>query len=161
MSNELPSTAVGVLDMFATSRAGIDIFSDQIIESVRNGETNPLKVRIWIKTLEEILDRVKKETAESQLAEANKWTEKKFEYAGATIEKSPVHTAYEYESSGDTEWMYLNQQFESAKKSKSDREAFLRTLTRPETIIEKETGEVVEIRPPNKKVVDGLKVSIK
>jgi hypothetical protein len=161
MSNELPNTAIGVLDLFATSRTGVDIFSDQIIESVKNGETNPLKVRVWIKTMEEILERVKKETEEAQLTEANKWSEKKFEYAGAIIEKAPVKTDYDYSICNDGEWNSLNAELESIKAKKAQRESFLKALTRVETIIDKETGEVVEIRPPNKKVKDGLKISIR
>lgn len=153
--------AVSILDLFATSRAGIDVASDQIIESVRGGATNPLKVRVWIKTMEEILERVKKETGANQMTEAGKYVERRFEYAGATIEKAELGTKYDYAVCGDTVWERLNTDAETAKSSLSERETFLKSLKEPLTVVDELTGEVVKIQPPTKTRVSGLKVTIK
>lgn len=160
MSN-LPTSAIGVLDLFSTSRTGIDIFSDQVIEAVHNGEVNPLQVRVWIKTMEEIIERVKKETGANQLREADKWAESKFEYLGATIEKADVKTEYDYVSCGDTVFERLEVDFNTAKQRLDDRKAFLKTLKVPLPVIDEDSGEVVTIKPPVKKSTPGLKVSIK
>lgn len=160
MSDQLPTHATGVLEIFSTSRTGINIFSDQIIESVQAGEISPLKVRIWIKTMEEILERVKKETAQNQLTEADKWSEKKFEYMGATIEKAPVSTSYDFTVCKDAVWERFKADEDTAATRKKEREAILKALTGPMDVIS-EDGEAVKIYPPLKKQVDGLKISIK
>lgn len=159
--NELPTHATGVLNLFSTSRTGIDVFSDQIIEAVKEGEVNPLQVRIWIKTMEEIIERVKKETAANQLTEADKWAEQKFEYLGATIEKADVKTEYDYSVCKDTEFEMLEVALNVAKEALDNRKAFLKTLKAPLSIVDKVTGELMDINPPFKKSTPGLKVSIK
>jgi hypothetical protein len=154
-------TGIAALDLFATSRTGIDVASDQIIEAVRSGEVNPLKVRVWIKTMEEILERVKKETADSQLREAEKYAEKSFQFAGATLTKSEHGTKYNYAVCGDTTWERLDVDAKTAISKRSMREEFLKSLKEPLTIVDEMTGEVVKINPPVKTSTTGLNVSIK
>ena len=154
-------TGIAALDLFATSRTGIDVASDQIIEAVRNGEVNPLKVRVWIKTMEEILERVKKETGESQMREAGKYAEKSFQFAGATLTKAEHGTKYNYAACGDTVWERLDADTKTASAKQKGREEFLRSLTEPMTVIDELTGEVVIITPPPKTSTSGLTVSIR
>lgn len=159
--NDLPTHATGVMNLFSTSRTGIDVFSDQIIQAVKEGEINPLQVRIWIKTMEEIIERVKKETSENQLREADKWSEQKFQYLGATIEKADVKTEYDYSVCGDIDYELFEVALNTAKESLEDRKKFLRSLKEPLDILDKDSGEVRTVRPPLKKSTAGLKVSIK
>lgn len=159
--NDLPTHATGVMNLFSTSRTGIDVFSDQIIQAVKEGEINPLQVRIWIKTMEEIIERVKKETSENQLREADKWSEQKFQYLGATIEKADVKTEYDYSVCGDIDYELFEVALNTAKESLEDRKKFLRSLKEPMDILDKDSGEVRTVRPPLKKSTAGLKVSIK
>lgn len=159
--NELPSTAMGVLELFSTSRTGIDVFSDQVIQAVQAGEVNPLKIRIWVKTMEEIIDRIKKETNEHQLKEAEKYPEKSFEYAGAKIEKSELGTKYDYTVCNDPVYTQLQKIVEEANRQVKERETFLKSLKEPLVTVDEGSGEVARILPPLKKSTTGLKVSIK
>lgn len=154
-------TGIAALDLFATSRTGIDVASDQIIDAVKSGEVNPLKVRVWIKTLEEILERVKKETAGNQMVEAAKYPEKSFQFAGATLTKTEHGTKYNFEVCRDTVWERLDVETKTAAAKQKLREDFLKTLKEPLTIIDDLTGEVVTISPPSKTSTSGLNVSIK
>ncbi len=156
-----PSTAIGVLDMFSTSRAGIDTFSNQVIQAVQNGEVNPLKVRVWLKTMEDIIERVKKETADHQLRESEKYPEKAFEYSGAKIEKSELGTKYNYSGSNDPIYNHRKQIADAANEQLKEREEFLKALKEPLILVDDESGEVARIVPPLKTSTTGLKVSIK
>lgn len=160
-ASDLPTHATGVLNLFSTSRTGIDVFSDQVIKAVHDGEVNPLQVRVWLKTMEEIIDRVRKETNANQLREADKWSENKFEYLGATIEKADVKTEYDYSVCCDTVFERLEVEFNTAKQRLDDRKAFLKTLKAPMPIVDEDSGECVTIKPPFKKSTAGLKVSIR
>lgn len=159
--DNLPTSAMGVLELFSTSQTGIDLFTDQIIESVNKGETNPLKVRIWIKTMETICSRLKSETESAQLIEADKFPEKSFEYAGAVITKSEQATRYDYSKCGDPIWQQRDQILLSAKNQLKEREDFLKSLKEPLNSFDDETGETFVIKPPTKKSKSGLNVSIR
>lgn len=153
--------AIAALDFFTASKVGIDVASDQLIEAVRSGEVSPLKLRVWVKVMETILERVNKETQSNQLTAAEKYPTGKIEEYGAVIERSEFGTKYDYAACGDTKWERLNVDFETAKSRLTEQEAYLRTIKQPITVIDDLTGEVVTISPPPKRSTTGLKVSIK
>lgn len=154
-------TAIAALDLFATSRTGIDVASDQIIEGIRSGDVSPLKALVWCKTMEEIIERVRKETKDNQLTASEKYPGKTFEFAGATLTKAEHGTKYNYAGCGDTKWERLSVDAETAKSRLSEREGFLKALKEPLTVVDEMTGEVVTIKPPPKTSTSGLTVSIK
>lgn len=155
------SKAIAALDLFSTSQVEIDVASDQLIEAVQSGEVNPLKLRVWVKTMETIIDRVNKATVQNQLTEAGKYPGTRFEFAGAIVERAELGTKYDYRACNDTVWEMLHSDTETAKTRLSEREAFLKALKEPLTIVDEMTGEVVKIVPPLKTSVSGLKVTIK
>lgn len=160
MTDNLPTKAIGVLDLFSTSRAGIDQFSDQVIASVNDGEVNALQVKVWTKSMELIIERVNNETKEQQLKEAGKYAEDKFEFAGAMVEKAELGTKYDYSVCGDTEWEQFKQQEEQAANRRKEREALLKAMVKPQNVVT-EDGEVVTIKPPLKKSTSGLKITVR
>lgn len=156
-------TSIAILhpDLFKASRTGIDVASDQIVALVKNGERNPLEVGAWVKAVEEILERVKKEIKDSQLTEAAKHPEKTFSVYGAAFTKAEHGTKYNYAACGDTVWERLDAQVKDWTTHRAEREAFLKTLKEPATIVDTLTGEIVTITPPVKTSASGLNVSIK
>lgn len=153
--------AVLSIDLFSASRTGIDVASDQIIGLVRSGERNPLEVGAWIKAVEEVIERVKKEVKDSQLTEAGKYPEKSFTVYGASFTKAEHGTKYDYASCGDTVWERLDVDVKTAEAKRKDRETFLRSLKGPEVVVDQMTSEIVTITPPVKTSTSGLNVSIK
>ncbi len=161
MENYLPSTAIDLLRLGATSQAQIDSFSDQLIQSVKNGEANPLEVLVQLKAFEKVSNRVIKETKEEQMKEAEKWAEKEFNQYGATISKAPVKTEYDYGVCQDYIYLDLFNKANEANAKLKERQEFLKALHAPMTVVNDDTGEVSKIYPPAKKQTDGLKISIK
>lgn len=153
--------AIAPFDLFATSRTGIDVASDTIIGLVRSGEVNPLQVRVWCKTMEEIIERVKKETSFDQMTEAAKYPEKSFTFAGATLSKAEHGVKYNYAACGDTEWERLDADAKTAIEKREVRQEFLKTLKEPLVVVDQMTGEVVTIKPPVKTGTSGLNVTIR
>jgi hypothetical protein len=159
--NELPTSAYGVLKQFSVSKEGVQRFSIQVINAVKNGEVNALELKAYLKAMEQIIEIVDKATRHEQLTEAEKYGEKSFEVFGCKIEKAEVGTKYDYSGSGDPIYNHRLQIFEEAKKQLDDRAAFLKALKEPLVIVDDESGEVATLRPPLKKSTDGLKFSIK
>jgi hypothetical protein len=159
--NELPTSAYGVLRQFNVSKEGINRFSIQVINAVKNGEVNALELKAYLKAMEEIIEIVDKATRNEQLTEAEKYGERSFEVFGVKIEKGEVGTKYDYVSSGDPIYNHRLQIFEEAKRQLDERAAFLKALKEPITLVDDDSGEVATVRPPVKTSKDGLKFSIK
>jgi len=159
--DELPTTAIGAARLLPTTQVQIDVFSDQVIESVRQGETNPLEVLVIIKAFEKANDRIYKELRDNFVNEASKYPEKSFEFNGAKLEKAEVGTSYDYKSCGDPVYNNRLAMFETMKQQLKEREDFLKSIKEPVTIIDESTGEVVKITPPVKTSTTSIKVSIR
>ena len=158
---EMPDSALSVLRLFEISQTGIDVFSDQLINEVQAGTLNPLELRAMVKSLELIIDRVNKATQANQLRAADLFPGDSFEAYGVKFLKGDVYTSYNFEGCNDPVWASWAAILEGAKEQVKEREAFLKALKEPLTVVDDETGEVSTIRPPNKKSIAGLKVSIK
>lgn len=159
--NELPITANGVLAMMASTSTEIDVFSDSVIESVKSGNKNPIKVLIQLKAMDKASERIQKEIKENYMTEAGKYPGTSFEFMGNKIDKQDVSTTYDYTVCQDPEWTRLNLLITEAKEQLKARETFLKTLQKPLTEVDEDTGAISKIHPPSKKSVPGLKVSIK
>lgn len=159
--DNLPSTPIGTLRLFASTQTQIDVFSDSIIQAVKEGEANPIEVLIQIRALQKVSERVLKEINEEILTEANKYPEKNFEFMGAKIENAELGTKYDYSMCGDTEYEMLDAQINSLKQRIKEREEFLKSIKQDITLVDNFTGEIVTVRPPTKKSTSGLKVTIR
>lgn len=158
--NQLPTSAMGVMRQLSVSKSGIQVFSKQLIESVQNGEVNPLELNAAFKAMEEIMKQVREAITENQLREAERYSEKIFSAFGCRIEKAEVGVSYDYSICGDPIYNQRAQILEAAKKQLDERVEFLKALKEPLTLVDDESGEVATVRPPLKKGSQGLKFSI-
>ena len=154
-------------------------FGKQIVQNIKDGTVEPLMIHLFLKRFEALQKAVgeDKEVKEIINKEASKHIQdgKTFEYLGAKITLTSVHTSYDYSNCNDILWTNLNEIFQRVKEMKEDREKFLKAafpdttkfgFTAPRVVIEKlftlETtdcgGEVV-LNAPIKKQVEGLCVS--
>lgn len=156
-----PSSAMGVVRLFPSTQTQIDVFSDNIIESVKNGEASPLETLVLLKALEKASERIIKEIRENIITAAEKYPEKSFEFAGAMLEKGEVGVKYDYATCGDPVYEQRQSILDAAKTLVDERTAFLRALKQPITIIDEGSGEVITIRPPEKKSTTSVKVTIR
>lgn len=157
----LPNSPVGVLEQFSTSKEGITLFASKVINEIEGGNIDPLKGKIWTKTLIEIAEKIDNATKEHQSRQAAKYGEKPFMFAGAELHYTATYTAYDYSACGDPEWNMLNESLTIIQAKMKAREEWLKKMGGPETVLNKVTGEVNDIYPPIKKSTMGLKVSIK
>lgn len=156
-----PESPRELLTMMASTQTQIDVFSDGVIESVQRGEINPLTVLIQLKAMEKAAERILKEIKPNLLKEADLYPEKEFEFQGNKITKAEHGTKYDYSKCNDTDWELYDSQIKSLTTYKKEREDFLKTLKGPIDVLDKNTGEVVTLRPPTKTSTSGLNVSIK
>lgn len=159
--NEMPNTPMSMLRLLPSKASEVASFVKGVVNSVKNGDANPLEVLVMLRAVEAAAEEIREEIQENVVREADKYAEKKFERYGAVIEKSEVGTKYNYSRSGDTEWERLNSEFQALKSRLSEREAFLKALKDPLIVVDQMTGEVVTINPPLKTSKSGVRVYIK
>lgn len=159
--NELPDRAIGVLSQFASTQVQCDVFSDQVIESVKNGEENPLKVLVQLKAFEKCSDRIQKEIKDNYMIEAGKYPGDSFEFMGNQVQKAENGVKYDYASTGDPVYLQRLKVFQEAEKQLKEREQFLKAVKTPFSLLDEGTGEVSIISPPMRTSSSGLKITIK
>lgn len=156
--DELPTTAEGTLKLMPSTAKEVAIFSKRLIEAVRSGQINPLELIVQLHALTKVYEEVREEIEENILKETEKYSEKVIERYGARIEKAEVGVKYNYSSSRDSEWQWLDSQVRDFEARRKERETFLRALPGPMTTINKETGVEEDINPPIKTSKTGVKI---
>lgn len=150
-TEKLLSDLSGKLQVKAIAEA----FTTQIEE----GYTNPLefavKAKMLIKALEEAINNTQ-EVAMNEQAKHGKQAQ----IFGAEVMQVEAGVRYDFTVCNDLEWEQINQQIEIAKSILKDRETFLKSLTKPENVID-ENGEIRTINPPIKTSKTTLKITIK
>lgn len=159
--NQLPDSPIGTLRLFASTQTQIDVFSDSIIQAVKQGEANPLEVLIQIRALQKVSERVLKEIDDNLLKEVDKYHENTFEFMGSKIEKAELGTKYDYSICTDPVFERLEVDALKANEDLKERQEFLKVLKKPLTVVDEITGEISTIHPPAKKSKSGVKVSIR
>lgn len=144
-----------------TTAQEVGRFSKSIIETVQEGNANAIEVLVMLRALEAVSETVREAIKQNIDAAADKYSERSFEVAGARIEKSEVGVSYDYTLSNDREWERCATDEKTAAACRKARETFLRALKEPMDILDKETGEVMTLRPPLKRSNSGLKVFLK
>jgi len=77
------------------------------------------------------------------------------------ITQAETGVSYDFTVCGDTIWEELKAKVDTYSRLLKERENTLKTITKPVTMINDETGEVMEIKPPIRGGKLGLKLSIK
>jgi len=153
--------ALSYLTVLPSTGDEIKRFSTQIINQVKSGEENPLKLLVLLRALESTAETIREGIGQEILNEVGKYSEKTFEAYGARIERAEVGTSYDYANCGDPEWEQFSVAEKTAAANRKDRETFLRSLREPMDVLQRETGELVTIRPPLKRSKSGVKVFLK
>lgn len=157
----MPDNPMSVLTLFDAEKKSLDAFIDYIANTIESGSDDPLKVQAISKKMEYVIEGVKSRIKEQVKTEAAKYGEHPFNYAGCEMHLTPTYTKYLYDKCNDPEWWKHQRAEMNAANERKERETFLRSLKGPLTVVDTESGEVVEIYPPVKTQSMGVKTTIK
>ena len=150
--------------------------SNTIINSILEGEVDPLQVHMFLKRIE--LVKTNKDVKEAVTNAASSHSpDKAFEFMGASLKVGAVHTAYDFSECGDLLWNNLNEmvtKFTAMKKAREEqlKVAFPENIgfgfKPPRMIIDHlyhvetvDCGEEVVLNQPKKIQQMGVKVTFK
>lgn len=140
-------------------------YMDDVVSRIKNrvldGYNDELETLIMAKKGVELFTQLEKQIrpiAEDKVRLGRGEIYTKFD---VSVQQAEMGVIYDFKYCNDPQWDRLNQAFEEAKKAKADREKTLKTFTKPVDVLDPETGEVSEVRPPLRGGRLGLKLSIK
>lgn len=145
---------VDLIHAIDVSRFSIGNAVISLVENIKAGNINPLDAYTRMKALEKFIEDSKDQIRLWVIDEAMKYPKGTFEYNGCELNIQETGTRYDYAGTGDPEYLRLK---EAIKK----REAFLKAVSKPETITDHETGEIVTINPPIKTSTTSVAVTIR
>jgi hypothetical protein len=94
------------------------------------------------------------------LAEAEKHG-KSFDFKSARIEVKELGSKWHFDKSNDSKYFSIKSNIEKLDIERKDRETFLKSLKQKTSILDEETGELIEIFPPYKTSKTGITVTLK
>lgn len=154
-------TPQSVINLCPSTKEQINLFANQLIEDVQEGVTNPLLLHTQIKMIEMALEKVKEGIREAALNEASKQGLKTFDYNGVVVEIRETGVKYDYSACGDVDWEQAKTSEAQFAQLRKDREAELKAMKGPHTMVNEQTGEVYRVSPPIRTSTTGLAVIIK
>jgi hypothetical protein len=106
------------------------------------------------------LGEVIESIANLSLAEAEKYG-KSFEFKNARIEVKELGSKWHFDKSNDSKYFSIKSNIEKLDIERKDRETFLKSLKQKTSILDEETGELIEVFPPYKTSKTGITVTLK
>ena len=158
---EAPSNPVSLLRLGASTKQQINTLSQGIIDSVNNGDISALEVTMLLKAWEDVSENIKSAIRKKAVSEADQHPNGKLTLFGNSVETFEAGTKYDYSKTGDTVWERLDSDANTAIEKRKQREALLRALKEPTTLLDELTGEVVTVKPPPKTSTTTVKITLK
>ena len=148
-----------LLGLMASTSTQIDIFSDGIIQAVKEGEINPITVAVQLKAMKTASERIAKEISPELMTEVSKYPEANFEFMGNKISKAEHGTKYDFSKCNHPRWNELTAEIEELTKELKATENFLKAIKEPLEVILGD--EVLIVTPPTKTSTSGINISIR
>ena len=138
------------------------VLSSAMINSVLDGEIDPIKAVVQAKSLVETLTLFLKDKGVNDLVllEVEKYG-KQTSKDGATIAIKEVGSKRDYSECGDPIYNRLSAKKAEIEEKLKEREALLKATKEPRTEVDEETGEVYTVNPPSKSSTTSYAITFK
>ena len=148
------------LSLFETTKAERQDFAQSVVNGLKDGLSDPLKVHLQVKCMEDLIKQITShpDYKDLTLDEAAKYG-KSFEHYNAKFEVKEMGVKYDYSNCGDPIYNQLAEELAELEKKVKDRQAFLKAVQPgTELLIE---DEVIVLYPPIKTSTTSITVNLK
>ena len=146
---------------FSKSRA--ESLSNIFIEKMEEGISNPMEILAQLEFLSQILDKVKSRARQLSMDEISRYGDEAKSgitaYGGITLRLKEAGVKYHYEH--NEIWNSIKSKEDIISQERKDLETMLKTISRPTSFINQETGEIHELIPAIKSSTTTIEVSLK
>lgn len=163
MENLLEMQPTSIVALFQTNKEQRQSFASQVIQSVTEGNVNPLNVHLQLKAMEDIIEIIKSDPKYKETVLTTAETNgKSFEYQNAKIDIREVGTKYDFSKCNDSIYSELEAQQATLKDKIKQRADFLKNVPIEGAIItDEDTGETVKVFRPAKSSTTSIIVTFK
>jgi hypothetical protein len=149
------------LSFFETTKAERQTFTQSVIKGIEDGISDPLKIHIQIKCLEDLIKQLTSNSIykECLTTEASKYG-KTFEHLNAKFEIKEMGVKYDFGACGCPIMNDLLSQQSELEKAIKERQTFLKSIPAQglQTLID---DEVITLYPPTKTSTTSISVTLK
>lgn len=158
-TSEIPTLPILFEKVIAPTKSGADELANMIIAEVTDGIVDPAVLGVKIKWLQDVLEKAYKGITDSIRSQAELYGKEGVKtIAGAKIELAEVGVKYTYSS--DVFWSRIKEKIEPLETELKEREDFLKHLSKPQEVIDDESGEVVRVVPPMRESKSSIKITL-
>jgi len=137
-------SATQYLFQFGNSKEEINKFTEQVQLEVMEGLIDPYKFQGIVNALVKGL----KGALEHNLVNLD--TSSKHEAYGFKFTPKESGVGYDFSKCNHPQWIELDNKEKAIKEGKKEIETTLKSITKPLTIVDEDTGDIVEVMPPTK-----------
>lgn len=142
---------LSINNQWLPSKVAIDTLAKAIIKPVMEGNADVIKSIATIRAVQEALDKVAETLKPLVVDELHKYSAKeKIISYGTEFTLKETGVKYDYSNCGDYVLLDLMKQVEELNIKIKERQAFLKSIKDVEFIVDTRTGELCEIKPPQK-----------
>lgn len=154
---------IALLSQFPTSKTEQKEMVDIMVESLKSGNENPLRIEAAMANIEAVVKeyRGNKEVKEILLDEVRKYPKSIAEIYNATFQEKEVGVKYDFSACGHIRYNELVEQIAALTEQKKQIEAEIRAHKDMFIYTDIETGESYEVNPPKRTASCQVVVTIK
>lgn len=154
---------IALLSQFPTSKTEQKEMVDYIVESLKTGNENPLRIEAAMANIEAVVKeyRGNKEVKEILLDEVRKYPKSIAEIYNATFQEKEVGVKYDFSGCGHVKYNDIVEQIAALTEQKKQLEAEIRAHKDMFIYTDLETGESYEVNPPKRTASCQVVVTIK
>ena len=142
---------ISINSQWLPSTVAIDTLVSNLLNPILNGEVDTLKATATLVALQEAIDKVTTVIKPLIIDELHKYPSKEpVVINGNTFKLKEAGTKYDYTNCGDTILLDLLKELEVLNEKIKERQKFLKSIKEVEIVVDKNTGELLELRPPIK-----------
>lgn len=155
--------APSIVSLFDANKQQRQTFIDQVIQSVVDGHNDVRSIHYSLKVMEEITKKIMASPIyKSALMDEMERFEKSFEFKSSRFDRRETGVKYDWKSTCDPVVIDLMNRLESLESELKERTDFLKTVPKSGLMVtDPETGETVQIFPPNKTSTETVAVTLK
>lgn len=147
IQNEEQGLSFEVKSLMHADKAMIGELSKHLVERVAEGEVDAYKAYIHVKKIVELSNSIEKNLRPYVNSKGIPKTGLTM-FNVAFTSKSDADT-YDFTVCEDKEWNEMQAKLKTLKEDIKNREIFLKTIKKPKTEIDEETGDIYTINPPS------------
>lgn len=156
-------TVNSVAALFPETKSEIKSFAEKMIESVLDGYTDPLKVKVQLAAMKKTIEEIEssEEFKDCVMNAANKYHKEELKNIhNANIQIKETGVKYDYSQCGMPEYESIVSDIATLTERKKALEKRLQTVTMPEEYVCPMTSEMVTLMPPSKTSTTAIVITI-